>query len=213
MVCSGVSTPGIELMMDQLLGISGTQRKIAIAVIAVVGVLVLAGVAEFFPSASNEGYAPEQPIPFSHRLHAGDNKIPCAYCHIGVEKSRHATIPPLNVCMNCHRAVKTDSPWIQQITAAYNEGRPIEWIRVHELPDFVYFPHKRHVQKGVACETCHGDVKGMDRIVQHAPLTMGWCIECHRGQTTPRNVLTKVYPGIKNPHGPVAPTNCSTCHF
>jgi hypothetical protein len=114
--------------------------------------------------------------------------------------------------MNCHRLVKTDSPWIKKITAAYKEGRPIEWIRVHELPDFAYFNHKRHIAKGVACETCHGEVKKMERIEQFAPLTMGWCMECHRGQTTPANVLAKVYPGVKDPHGPVASVNCDTCH-
>ena len=100
-------------------------------------------------------------------------------------------------------------------TEAYKSGKPIEWVRVHELPDYVYFPHKRHVAKGVSCETCHGDVKTMDRIEQHGALTMGWCMECHRGQTTPKNVIAKIYPDLKpgddSPH-PVAATNCSTCH-
>jgi hypothetical protein len=193
-------------------GISGTHKRLGVALALLITVLAVAGLATYFPTASNQGYAPTQPIPFSHKIHAGDNKIACMYCHSGAEKSRHATIPSLNVCMNCHRFVKTDSPYIQQVTAAYNENRPIEWIRVHELPDYVYFPHKRHVGKGVACETCHGDVKDMSRIYQFAPLTMGWCMECHRGMTTPRNVLARVYPDMKDPHGPVAATNCSTCH-
>jgi Cytochrome c7 and related cytochrome c len=195
-----------------MLSISGRSAKLGIAVGTILLLVVAGGVASVFPTASNEGYAPAQPIPYSHRLHAGELKIPCLYCHSGAEKSKHASIPALNVCMNCHRVVKTDSPYIKQITQAYVEGKPIEWVRVHELPDYVYFPHKRHVAKGVSCQTCHGQVQEMDRVAQFAPLTMGWCMECHRGQTTPKNVLQKIYPNMKDPHGPVAPVNCSTCH-
>jgi hypothetical protein len=195
-----------------MLRISESQKKLGIALSLVVLVLAIAGGASFFPTASNEGYAPEQPIPYSHKLHAGDLKIPCLYCHSGAEKSRHATIPSVNVCMNCHSVVKTDSPWIQQIQKHYKEGTPIEWVRVHELPDYVYFPHKRHVAKGVACQTCHGPVQEMAKVYQASALTMGWCMECHRGQTTPKAVLARVYPDMKDPHGPVAPVNCSTCH-
>ena len=144
--------------------ISETQKKLGIGLALLVLVFLAAGVAEFYPTASNQGYAPVQPIPFSHKLHAGDNKIPCLYCHSGAEKSRHATIPSVNVCMNCHTVVKTDSPHIKKIQEAYANNTPIEWVRVHELPDYVYFPHKRHVAKGVACETCHGNVKAMERI-------------------------------------------------
>jgi len=115
--------------------------------------------------------------------------------------------------MNCHTVVRPDSPFIQKLQKAWAEKKPIEWIRVHEVPDFVYFPHKRHVAAGVSCETCHGDVKTMDRVTQSASLTMGWCMECHRGQTTPRNVLTKFYPNDPHPQGKaVAAVNCSTCH-
>jgi hypothetical protein len=197
-----------------MLRISGSAQKLGIAAVLIGTLFVLGGVAAYFPSASNQGYAPEQPIPFSHKLHAGENKIACAYCHAGVEKSKHATIPAVNVCMNCHKVVKTDSPHIQKLTQAYQANQPIEWIRVHELPDFVYFPHKRHVAKGISCETCHGNVKEMARVEQKMPLTMGWCMECHRGQTTPRHVIAKMYPNrsAKDPHGPVAPTNCNTCH-
>ena len=195
-----------------MLGISERHKKLGLALALPITVLVLAGLISVFPTASNQGYAPAQPIPFSHKIHAGENKIACQYCHSEVEKSRHASVPAMNVCMNCHSVVKTDSPHIQKLTAAFKAGQPIEWIRVHELPDYVYFPHKRHVAKGVSCETCHGDVKTMARIEQHGALTMGWCMECHRGQTTPKSVLAKVYPGQKNPHGPVAPVNCSTCH-
>jgi len=192
--------------------ITGTQKKLGVSLsLLVVGALIY-GASQYYPTASNQGYAPEQPIPFSHRKHAGENKIQCLYCHSGAEKSRHASIPSMNVCMNCHSVVKVDSPHIQKLRKAYAEGKPIEWIRVHELPDYVYFPHKRHVAKGIACETCHGNVKEMDRIEQKSALTMGWCMECHRGQTTPRQVMAKMYPHVKDPKGPVAATNCSTCH-
>jgi hypothetical protein len=192
--------------------ISTTQKVLGAA-----AAFVFLGAALFvgqwaFPTVSTLGYAPEQPIPFSHKIHARDNKIACTYCHSSVERSRHATIPSVGTCMNCHSVVKTDSPHIQKIKQAYDEKRPIEWIRVHEVPDFVYFPHHRHVAKGISCETCHGDVKQMDRVEQTQTLTMGYCMECHRGQTTPKQVMAKIYPGQKNPHGPVAPTNCSTCH-
>lgn len=115
--------------------------------------------------------------------------------------------------MNCHSVVKGDSPWIQKMKKSFAEGRPVEWVRVHELPDFVRFNHKRHVAKGVACEICHGDPRTMDRMYQAKPLTMGWCMECHRGETTPRNVLMNVYPNGIPPVHPVAPTSCDTCHY
>jgi len=191
---------------------SGKNKKFGIALVTLVVLLALGGVGWFFPTASNQGYAPAQPIPFSHKIHAGVNKIDCKYCHSAVEKSRHSTVPALSVCMNCHTVVRPDSPYIQQVQKAWKEGKPIEWVRVHELPDYVYFSHKRHVTKGLACETCHGDVKNMDRIYQFSPLTMGWCMECHRGQTTPKHILAKVYPNVKDPQGPVAPVNCTTCH-
>ncbi len=192
--------------------ISGTQKKLGVAVFLAVSVFLIIGLFRYYPTASNQGYAPEQPIPFSHKLHAGDNKIDCKYCHSGVEKSRHATIPSLNVCMNCHVAVKTDSPYIKKMKKSFEDGKPIEWVRIHELPDYVYFPHKRHVAKGISCEECHGKVQEMNRVEQKSALTMGWCMECHRGQTTPRHVLKQVYPHMKEPKGPVAPVNCNTCH-
>ncbi len=192
--------------------ISGTQKKLGIVISLLFGLLTIGGLVWVFPSASNQGYAPEQPIPFSHKLHAGDNKIQCLYCHSNADKSRHATIPSMNVCLNCHTVVKTDSPYIQKIQKAFAEGKTIEWVRVHELPDHAYFPHKRHVAAGVACEVCHGDVAKMERVEQKAPLTMGWCMECHRGQTTPPDVLARFHPNMKNPKGPVAPVNCNTCH-
>ena len=185
-------------------------------IVGVLALLLVGGSLIYvFPTASNQGYAPEQPIPFSHRLHAGENKIACQYCHSDVERSRHASVPPVATCMNCHRVVKTDSPWIQKVTKAYNENRPIEWIRVHELPDFAYFPHKTHIGAGVSCQTCHGPIETMDRVYQYSKLTMGWCLECHRGRTTPKNVLAELTkrPGWSPHDGAVAPQSCTTCHY
>jgi hypothetical protein len=169
----------------------------------------------------NQGYAPDQPIPFSHKLHAGKYNIPCMYCHTGVEKSKHATVPSMNVCMNCHSVVKPESPHIQKLQALYKEGKEaFQWVKVNDLPDHVNFNHKRHVTKGIACETCHGDVKRMDVVRQDKPLTMGWCLDCHRGNTAPphlaRNSQTAhkdaaFQPGSFPPAG-VAPTSCYTCH-
>lgn len=192
----------------------GKQK--ALALVGGFLVLTVVGYVGFivFPRATNQGYDPQQPIPFSHKIHAGVNKINCNYCHTGVEKSRHATIPALNVCMNCHTVVKADSPHIKRLKDHYDKGQPVEWIRVHELPDFVYFPHNRHIAKGVSCESCHGDVKNMDQVYQAQPLTMGWCLDCHRGKTTPSAILTATHPDVKDPRGlEVAPISCSTCHY
>lgn len=201
-----------------MIGIFGSlsmAQKIVGTVFASI-LLICLGIVGYivFPTASNQGYAPEQPIPFSHKLHAGDYKIDCKYCHVSANKSRHATIPAMNVCMNCHKVVKTDSPHIQKLTQHFNEGKPIQWVRIHELPDFVFFNHKPHVNIGIACETCHGDVSSMEKVYQSSELTMGWCLDCHTGQTTPRNVLTKIHPDKKNPRNhPAAPINCTTCHY
>ncbi|MTI22831.1 c-type cytochrome [Fulvivirga sp. RKSG066] len=128
-----------------------------------------------------KGYAPKQPIAFSHKLHAGEYQIDCQYCHTGVRKSKSANIPSPNICMNCHSAVKTESPEIQKIYAAIENDRPIEWIRVHNLPDLAYFNHSQHVKVGeIECQTCHGAIEEMEVVQQHSLLTMGWCIDCHR---------------------------------
>ncbi len=181
-----------------------------ISLIVVVGLLA---VWQILPRTSNEGYIPKQPIPFSHKLHAGQYKMDCRYCHTSAYKSSSAGIPPLSTCMGCHTVVKTESPYIQQIQKAYAEGKAIEWVRIHELPDHAHFNHKRHVAKGVSCETCHGKVQEMDRVYQAQPLTMGWCLNCHRGYSTPKDILKSTYPDQENPEGPVAPFNCNTCHY
>ena len=128
-----------------------------------------------------QGYAPKQPIAFSHKIHAGQYEIACQYCHTGVEIGKSANIPSVNICMNCHSSIKTDSPEIQKLYAAQESGEPIEWVRIHNLPDLAYFNHSQHVKVGeIACQTCHGEIQEMEVVKQHAPLTMGWCIDCHR---------------------------------
>jgi len=130
-------------------------------------------------------YSPDQPIAFSHKVHAADNQIDCQYCHFTVNESRHAGIPPVQLCMNCHNVVKkgthTGTKEIDKIYASIESGNPIQWIKVHNLPDHVYFNHSQHVNVGkIDCEQCHGEVQTMDRIVQVEDLSMGWCINCHR---------------------------------
>ncbi len=132
-----------------------------------------------------QNYQPDQPIWFSHKVHAGQNQIDCEYCHFTAETSMHAGIPPASVCMNCHSQVKkgkrTGKKEIDKIYAALKNNKPIEWVKVHNLPDFVYFNHEQHVKVGkLECTECHGDVAQMDQIAQVNTLSMGWCLDCHR---------------------------------
>jgi hypothetical protein len=144
----------------------------------------------------NNGYAPEQPLPFSHELHAGTHKIACQYCHNQVERSKSSNIPALSTCMNCHQQVagQHQPEVIKQLREAYAENKSIEWVKVHMLPDHVQFNHQAHVARGVNCQTCHGPIEKMARVYQYSDLSMGWCINCHR---QPENK---------------APLNCTTCH-
>ncbi len=153
-----------------------------------------------------KGYEPAQPINYSHRLHAGELGIDCKYCHFGAEKSRHAGIPPVNVCMNCHKTVKVNSPEIKKIKKAYDSGESIKWIRIHKLPDFVYFDHSRHVNRGVDCKTCHGPIHEMDVVRQYNTLAMGWCVNCHREYT--RNPPPHMQGKNIN-----AKLDCASCHY
>jgi mono/diheme cytochrome c family protein len=129
----------------------------------------------------HQGYAPKQPIAFSHKLHAGEMKINCAYCHTGVYKGKQSGIPSANICMNCHNAIKRESPEIQKIYTAIETNKPIEWVRVHNLPDLAYFNHAQHTNVGgLECKNCHGEIEKMEVVQQRSSLTMGWCIDCHR---------------------------------
>ena len=149
----------------------------------------------FAPSHLEVGYQPEQPIPYSHRLHAGELGIDCRYCHSNVEKAAHSNIPTTETCMNCHNQVKTDAKEIKKLTKYYESGKPIEWVKVHMLPDYVYFNHARHVTSGVSCVQCHGRVDQMDVVQQVKSLSMGWCLECHNnpeGYVWPKEKVTQL---------------------
>ena len=162
------------------------------AVIIIVTTLVIAFVAKtaidgLYSVGVQQGYAPAQPIAFSHALHAGQYEIACQYCHTGVEIGKSANIPSANICMNCHTHIQNVggkegiSPEIQKIYNAVDNNQPIEWVRVHNLPDLAYFNHAQHVAVGgVECQTCHGPIQEMEVVGQHSTLTMGWCIDCHR---------------------------------
>jgi hypothetical protein len=126
------------------------------------------------------GYQPKQPVEYSHKLHAGDLGMDCRYCHSTVERSSFAAVPPTQTCMNCHTKVRADSALLLPVRESFATDKPIPWVRVHNLPDYVYFDHRAHLHAGVGCSTCHGRVDQMPRITQEKPLTMGWCLDCHR---------------------------------
>jgi len=132
------------------------------------------------PYSTQVGYAPTQPVPYSHKLHAGDLGIDCRYCHAAVERSPVAMVPPTATCMNCHTLLKPDSPKLAPIRESYATGEAVEWIRIHHAPDFVYFNHSIHIHSGVGCETCHGRIDQMEVVHQAKPLNMAWCLDCHR---------------------------------
>jgi hypothetical protein len=149
------------------------------------------------------GYGPAQPIPFSHRVHAGTMGIDCRYCHASVETSRHAGVPPTSTCMNCHAVARKNRPAIIELTRYFGEGVPVPWKRVHKVPDYAYFSHSAHVNKGIECADCHGNVESMEVVSQVSQFTMGACLDCHRNAPA---ILAHV-PEIRK-----APDNCNTCH-
>lgn len=219
--------------------------KTFLACAAVFGVCVVLWDADLRRPGRDQGYAPAQPIAFSHRLHAGELRIDCRYCHSGVETSRTAGLPPADRCMNCHAFVSAPRDAIlAEKAAAAREGRaeapvvspeiaklraaagrrpdgsrdpaadpaPLEWTRVHDLPDHAVFDHRAHVARGVECRACHGPVETMERVRQTAPLTMGWCVECHR--INPAVGKGAVPPGLG--HERVADhvtLDCAACHY
>jgi hypothetical protein len=126
------------------------------------------------------GTSPTQPIEFSHKIHAGDFEIPCQYCHVQARRSMSAGVPSVNKCVNCHKSIATEKPQIRKVMHYWRNQEPIPWIKVHDLPDFVYFPHKRHVAAQIECQTCHGPVETMERVSRVAPVKMGECLACHK---------------------------------
>jgi hypothetical protein len=150
----------------------------AVIVIAVVGYVSL----EMYRSgyATNVGVPREQPIPFSHEHHVNGLGIECRYCHTSVEKAAFAGIPPTHTCMTCHSQIWTNAPMLAPLRTSYQTQMPVEWVRVHDLPDFAYFNHSIHISKGMACQVCHGDVNKMPLVWRENTLHMQWCLDCHR---------------------------------
>ena len=156
-------------------------RVVLIAI--VVGPFLLIGLAYAVMRSSyvtGQNVTLHQPIPFSHKHHVGDDGIDCRYCHTSVEKSAFAGLPPTTTCMTCHSQLFTNAAMLAPVRNSLAEHKPIHWQRVHRLPDYVYFDHSVHIAKGIGCTTCHGPVGTMPLMRQAAPLTMGWCLDCHR---------------------------------
>lgn len=180
----------------------------------------------FSPRRAETGYSPVQPVEYSHKLHAGNLGMDCRYCHSTVERSGFAALPATETCMNCHKMVKPESPLLQPVRESYASGRPIPWVHIHKLPEYVYFNHAAHINAGVSCVTCHGRVDQMIQVRQVEPLTMKWCLDCHRDPAPhirPRELVTRL---DWKPEGDPAvigrklmaennihpPENCSGCH-
>ena len=196
------------------------------AVFAIAGLLVLFAAINRSPWVTDARVAREQPIQFSHERHVAGNGIDCRYCHTSVEESAFAGIPPTKTCMNCHSQIWSTSQFLEPVRASFRDDRSLRWLRVHDLPDFVYFNHSVHVKKGVGCETCHGRVDEMPLMLKENSLQMEWCLECHRNPARyvrppseifnvtwepPADQLQKGAEIVKQ-YGIRPSTSCSTCH-
>jgi len=178
--------------------------KIRVPLIAFVAVMSF--MATYYLSRAERdgvGYAPVQPVAFSHKLHAGTMRIDCKYCHSSVTVSPHAGIPPVGTCMNCHTVARKNRPEIIKLTKYYEDGVALPWKRVHRVPDYAYFNHSAHVNRGVDCANCHGAIENVDQVGQVSQFTMAACLDCHR--TAP--VRLAQVSGIKR-----GPEYCSACH-
>lgn len=176
------------------------------------------------PIFTRQQEAPEQPVEFDHRHHVADNGIDCRYCHQTVDKAASAGYPATALCMNCHNQIWNQSPLLDPVRHSYFSDQPINWRRVYRVPDFVFFNHSIHVRQGVGCESCHGRLDQMARVEQATPLTMIWCLECHRGpasQLRPRSEMTTMGwqanradlgAALEKEYGVQARTSCTTCH-
>jgi hypothetical protein len=191
-----------------------TRRvHLALAVFLFSGALGVAfGAYILWPSRREAGYEPAQPIEFSHKLHAGELKIDCLYCHSEAERGAHATVPSVATCMNCHQQVqkKDENGELTPATAAlvehWEKKKPIVWNKVHDLADFVYFDHSRHLAADVECQECHGPVETMERVRREFGQKMSWCLNCHN------QALPEDPPPYARHWATRAPTNCTTCH-
>ena len=188
---------------------------------------IVAGIWYFFsPEYTDVGYAPEQPVPFSHKIHAGKLDLDCQYCHSEVFNSKQANVPPTQTCMTCHNQVLTGSENLAKVRESWRTGEAIEWVRVHNLPDYAFFSHEAHVNVGVGCESCHGRIDKMEVVAQKEPLSMSWCLDCHRNPEQSlrpvEEVTTMGYEAedqlqlgrqLIARHNVHPPTYCQGCHY
>ena len=189
-------------------------------VVALAGGVVTALVWYYFsPRNTQVGYQPHQPVPYSHLLHAGQMGMDCRYCHANIERAAHAMIPPTQTCMNCHSLVRTTSARLAPVRESWQSGQAIDWVKVHRLPDHAYFDHSVHLSTGVGCVECHGRIDQMEVVRQHEPLSMSWCLDCHRNpgpHIRPIDQITNMDPSLSGTAQPPRtlnpPQTCSGCH-
>ncbi|MBT6789916.1 MAG: cytochrome c3 family protein [Verrucomicrobia bacterium] len=193
-----------------------------------IGGVVTAGLNYYFtPKYTRVGYQPTQPVPFSHSIHVKQLGLDCRYCHDGVEKSWYSNVPAADTCMNCHSAVRADDPKLEPVRASYKDAnKPVEWVQIHKLPDYVYFNHSVHVNRGVSCVECHGRVDEMDEVRHEKHFSMTFCLDCHRDPNKRLRPLDKItdlaYERSKDPTNKdrnfvkewhvKTSENCSACH-
>jgi cytochrome c7-like protein len=204
-----------------------------LAKVSIFGALIAAGLGLWLvlevnrsPYVTNAGVARIQPVQFSHQHHVGGMGLDCRYCHTSVEKAAVAGIPPTKTCMNCHSQIWSTSPELEPVRESFRTGKSLEWVRVHDLPEFAYFNHSAHVNKGMGCSTCHGRVDRMPLVWQEKSLQMEWCLECHRAPEKFVRPQSEVFNAAYEPpadqieqgrklvqeYGLKPRTSCSTCH-
>jgi hypothetical protein len=179
----------------------------------------------FSPWYTDSGYAPVQPVPYSHKLHAGDLGMDCRYCHSNIERSPYANLPPTQTCMNCHATIKPDSPLLLPVRESFANLTPLPWVRIHIVPDFAHFTHAVHLARGVGCVSCHGRIDQMPVVRQVMPLSMGWCLDCHRNPARNIRPISEITNMNYQPEDPNEgrrlmeenhihpPENCIACHY
>jgi hypothetical protein len=167
--------------------------KIALALVIIIGGVVSGVWYYFTPKYTRVGYMPTQPVPFSHEIHANQLGMDCRYCHSNVEVSSHSNVPSTQTCMNCHSQVKSASPRLAAVRDSWETGNPVPWVRIHRAPDFVYFNHSVHVNRGVSCYSCHGQINHMPVVYHKEPQSMGWCLECHRNPENAVRPAKEIY--------------------
>lgn len=206
-----------------------TNKLPTIMAVGFVGLITLVVLGFWYygsPSHTDVGYRPQQPVPFSHKLHAGDLGMDCRYCHSSVERSPEANVPSTNTCMNCHKMILPESEKLLPVRESFASGRPIQWVRVHKVPDFAYFNHSAHLMAGVGCASCHGNIAQMEVVQQSKPLSMSWCLDCHRNPDmhlrppseitnmnwTPPQDQAEFAARVKAEKNIIPPQDCSGCH-